>query len=107
MRTVLAPQRLRTEIAEVDCREPIRLADSGDALPAPAARVTVLLRPDDVVHDDASPVKALVRAKAFRGAEILYTLQPATAARWCWRSCPRITTMRSTSRSASASSSTT
>ena len=36
---------------------------------------TVLLRPDDVVHDDASPVKALVRAKAFRGAEILYTLQ--------------------------------
>ena len=72
--TVLAPRRLRTDIAEVDCREPIRLADSGEPCPA-GARVTVLLRPDDVVHDDASPVKALVRAKAFRGAEILYTLQ--------------------------------
>ena len=72
--TVLAPRRLRTDIAEVDCREAIRLADSGEPCLA-GARVTVLLRPDDVVHDDASPVKALVRAKAFRGAEILYTLQ--------------------------------
>jgi iron(III) transport system ATP-binding protein len=37
--------------------------------------VDVLLRPDDVVHDDASPVKARVLNKAFRGAEILYTLR--------------------------------
>jgi iron(III) transport system ATP-binding protein len=72
--TVLAPQRLRIEIADVACREPIRFADTG--LPCPVgARVVVLLRPDDVIHDDASAVKALVRAKAFRGAEILYTLQ--------------------------------
>jgi len=35
----------------------------------------VLLRPDDVVHDDASPVQAVVRRKAFRGAEFLYTLE--------------------------------
>ncbi|MFC5509548.1 ABC transporter ATP-binding protein [Massilia jejuensis] len=40
--------------------------------------VTVLLRPDDVVHDDASPVKAEVVAKAFRGAEFLYTLRLAS-----------------------------
>mgnify|MGYP000437796972 CR=1 FL=1 len=72
--TVLAPRRLRLEIAEVDCREPIRLADSGEPCAA-GARVTVLLRPDDVVHDDASPIKVPVRAKAFRGADILYTLQ--------------------------------
>jgi iron(III) transport system ATP-binding protein len=35
----------------------------------------VLLRPDDVVHDDASPLQAEVIHKAFRGAEILYTLK--------------------------------
>jgi iron(III) transport system ATP-binding protein len=35
----------------------------------------VLLRPDDVVHDDAAPTKAEVLHKAFRGAEILYTLR--------------------------------
>lgn len=37
--------------------------------------VDVLLRPDDVVHDDASPLQAAVIHKAFRGAEILYTLR--------------------------------
>lgn len=35
----------------------------------------VLLRPDDVVHDDASAITAEVRARAFRGAEFLYTLR--------------------------------
>ncbi len=44
---------------------------SGDA-------VTVLLRPDDIVHDDASHVTAEVVAKAFRGAEFLYTLRLAS-----------------------------
>lgn len=37
--------------------------------------VEVLLRPDDIVHDDASPVQAEVVQKAFRGAEILYTIR--------------------------------
>jgi iron(III) transport system ATP-binding protein len=37
--------------------------------------VTVLLRPDDVVHDDSSPLKAEVVRKAFRGAQFLYTLR--------------------------------
>jgi len=36
--------------------------------------VEVLLRPDDIVHDDASPLRATVLHKAFRGADILYTL---------------------------------
>ncbi|MBW7861478.1 MAG: ABC transporter ATP-binding protein [Rhodocyclaceae bacterium] len=43
--------------------------------------VEVLLRPDDVVHDDASNLKARVVKKAFRGAEILYTLELASGAR--------------------------
>jgi len=43
--------------------------------------VDVLLRPDDVVHDDRSPLWAEVLHKAFRGAEILYTLRLASGAR--------------------------
>jgi len=38
----------------------------------------VLLRPDDVVHDDAAATQAEVVHKAFRGAEILYTLRLAS-----------------------------
>ena len=41
---------------------------------AAGSRVEVLLRPDDVAHDDASPLRARVAARAFRGAEFLYTL---------------------------------
>ena len=37
--------------------------------------VDVLLRPDDIQHDDSSPLQAQVLHKAFRGAEFLYTLQ--------------------------------
>jgi iron(III) transport system ATP-binding protein len=39
------------------------------------APVDVLLRPDDVLHDDAGTLRAEVLHKAFRGAEFLYTLQ--------------------------------
>src|SRR5690606_6347141 len=39
------------------------------------AELEVLLRPDDVVHDDSAPIRAEVLHKAFRGAEILYTLR--------------------------------
>ncbi|RJF95000.1 ABC transporter ATP-binding protein [Noviherbaspirillum saxi] len=38
-------------------------------------QVDVLLRADDVIHDDASPLQAEVVRKAFRGAEFLYTLK--------------------------------
>ena len=41
----------------------------------PGSTVDLLLRPDDVVHDDASPTTAEVLAKAFRGADFLYTLR--------------------------------
>jgi iron(III) transport system ATP-binding protein len=37
--------------------------------------VDVLLRPDDVVHDDQAPTTAAVVRKLFRGAEFLYTLR--------------------------------
>ncbi len=37
--------------------------------------VDVLLRPDDIQHDDDSPLQAKVLQKTFRGAEFVYTLQ--------------------------------
>jgi iron(III) transport system ATP-binding protein len=37
--------------------------------------VEVLLRPDDVIHDDTSPMTAQVVRKAFRGADFVYTLR--------------------------------
>ena len=48
------------------------------APPSDGTAVEVLLRPDDVVHDDAAAAKAEVVHKAFRGAEILYTLRLAS-----------------------------
>ncbi|WP_182077050.1 ABC transporter ATP-binding protein [Deefgea sp. CFH1-16] len=38
------------------------------------AEMEVLIRPDDIVHVDHSPLKAEVVAKVFRGAHFLYTL---------------------------------
>ena len=52
----------------VECNETCSACDHG-------CRVDILLRPDDIVHDDASPVQAEVLHKAFRGADILYTLR--------------------------------
>ncbi|MBP7566854.1 MAG: ABC transporter ATP-binding protein [Burkholderiaceae bacterium] len=52
---------------------------AGPASTLPAGVVhDVLLRADDVVHDDASPVKAEILRKAFRGSEFLYTLRLAS-----------------------------
>jgi iron(III) transport system ATP-binding protein len=55
----------------VECNESCTNCDNG-------CRVDILLRPDDIVHDDASEVKAEVLHKAFRGADILYTLRLAS-----------------------------
>lgn len=38
-------------------------------------KVEVLLRPDDVIHDDLSPLKATVINKDFKGEIFTYTLQ--------------------------------
>ncbi|BEV16629.1 ABC transporter ATP-binding protein [Herbaspirillum sp. DW155] len=44
------------------------------AINAGGTQVDVLLRADDVMHDDASPLQARVVRKSFRGAQFLYTL---------------------------------
>jgi iron(III) transport system ATP-binding protein len=41
----------------------------------PDGNCDVLLRADDIVHDDASPVRAMIERKSFRGSEFLYTLR--------------------------------
>ena len=72
--TMIDGSRLRIALGEVASPEPIRGALAG-------GEFDVLLRPDDVVHDDASPLRATVLHKAFRGAEILYTLQISSGER--------------------------
>ena len=67
---VTGPRHLATELGELDADEPLPVA-GGEA-------VAVLLRPDDIVHDDASPWQAEVASKAFRGADFLYTLKLAS-----------------------------
>jgi iron(III) transport system ATP-binding protein len=39
------------------------------------SQVEVLIRPDDVIYDPQGPVKAQVMRRAFKGAEIMYTLR--------------------------------
>lgn len=65
--TLLAPDTVETEIGIYQGN---RAYDWGRG-----ARVEVLLRPDDVVPDPDSPLKAEVVQRAFKGAEILYTLR--------------------------------
>ena len=43
--------------------------------------VDVLIRPDDVLHDDSSEMTARVLEKAFRGAQFLYTLELESGSR--------------------------
>lgn len=54
------------------------LHDVAHSMPAAGAQqraFDVLLRSDDIVHDDLSPFKARIVRKSFRGADFLYTLQ--------------------------------
>ena len=65
--TVLGDQTIRLELGVLHGHVE-RAAPGG-------TEVDVLLRPDDILHDDSSPLQARVLHKAFRGAEFMYTLQ--------------------------------
>ena len=66
-------QKIVVEIGTLRSHQPLACwMDGGEGLRLP---VDVLIRPDDIVHDDRSPLQAEVLHKAFRGAEILYTLR--------------------------------
>ncbi len=58
---------------------PLNCSPAGDGDGAGAGQACdVLLRADDIVHDDDAPVKAEILRKAFRGSEFLYTLRLAS-----------------------------
>ncbi|MFN3985393.1 MAG: ABC transporter ATP-binding protein [Rhodocyclaceae bacterium] len=77
---VLDEHRVQLELGVLNSVIPVECG-SGSATCTAGCPVEVLLRPDDIVHDDASPMKAKVSKKAFRGADILYTLELASGAR--------------------------
>jgi iron(III) transport system ATP-binding protein len=71
---VLTPQLVAVELGHLDSELPVDCSSSCREC-GRNCRLDVLLRPDDVVHDDGAETKAEVVAKAFRGAEFLYTLR--------------------------------
>jgi len=79
---VFIPAQLSLGDGEVVVQTPLgRLHDVGEC-PLPSAyedgRCEMLLRADDIIHDDASPIKGQIVRKAFRGSEFLYTLRLST-----------------------------
>jgi iron(III) transport system ATP-binding protein len=66
------PHSIEVEVGTLESRRTLPYAGDADVERVP---VDVLIRPDDIIHDDASPVRARVLHKAFRGAQILYTLR--------------------------------
>lgn len=65
--TVIDTHRVDSELGTLQLTTPTKRTNG--------ERIDLLLRPDDVVHDDASLTTAKVLARAFRGAEFLYTLE--------------------------------
>ena len=70
---VVDSREVSTEIGPIRGRLPAGLA--------PGAPVKVLIRPDDILHDDDSLMTACVKDKAFRGATFLYTLETKSGLR--------------------------
>jgi len=65
--TLLSPDTVKTSLGTI----------SGDRAYEwePGSEVELLLRPDDIVYDTDGPLHAKVLQRAFKGAEILYTLK--------------------------------
>lgn len=72
---VAGPNKIEIELGTLHAAEILT-----ESAPHAGTMVDVLLRPDDVVHDDESSLRAPVVSKAFRGSEFLYTLRLASGA---------------------------
>ena len=79
---VFAPATLEQKSSGVVVHTPLGdLANLNECpLPGsyPGGECDILLRADDIVHDDAAPVLAQIVRKSFRGSEFLYTLRLAS-----------------------------
>lgn len=79
---VFAPAQIQQVGNEVSVQTPLGALQDVEECPLPSAYdaglCDVLLRADDIVHDDDAPVKAQILRKAFRGSEFLYTLRLAS-----------------------------
>jgi iron(III) transport system ATP-binding protein len=79
---VFAPAHLSLHKDNVVVQTPLGQLTDLEECPLPSAYpdglCDVLLRADDIVHDDASPVQGQILRKAFRGSEFLYTLRLAS-----------------------------
>jgi len=71
---VVARDTVEVELGRLVSHLPLDCAESCGSC-GRSCRMDVLLRPDDIVHDDQAELSAEVVAKAFRGAEFLYTLK--------------------------------
>ena len=76
---VFAPATLVQGANNVVAQTPLGELTDLDECPLPGSypggECDVLLRADDIVHDDHAPVQAQIVRKAFRGSEFLYTLR--------------------------------
>lgn len=79
---VFAPATIREINRQIVVHTPLGDLTDVAECPLPCAFASgecdVLLRADDIVHDDDAPVKAEIIRKAFRGSEFLYTLRLAS-----------------------------
>jgi iron(III) transport system ATP-binding protein len=81
---VFLPARIaaQTSGGNIAVQTPLGALTDVEECPLPEAfangECDVLLRADDIVHDDDAPVKAQIVRKAFRGSEFLYTLRLQT-----------------------------
>ncbi|HCK75777.1 MAG TPA: ABC transporter ATP-binding protein, partial [Gammaproteobacteria bacterium] len=64
--TVSTPTRVVTPLGELESDTDLKMMAD--------APIEVLIRPDDVVHDLDGPIRATVLRRAFKGADIMYTL---------------------------------
>lgn len=79
---VFAPASIQQVNDHIVVQTPVGELTDVAGLPLPCAitdgACDVLLRADDIVHDDDAPVKAEIIRKSFRGSEFLYTLRLKT-----------------------------
>ena len=79
---VFAPAHLAMQVDQVVVQTPLGALQDIEECPLPTAYpdglCDVLLRADDIVHDDDAPVRGRIMRKAFRGSEFLYTLRLST-----------------------------